>query len=377
MTAARETGTRRSILRRLFGSWLAASITVLVVLAVAFAAPSIYYERSVSACASCHEIWQPYNDWHFSTHRNVPCSSCHGNVLTLNAGFHLNNMKRVFAHLRGDVPEKPRLKNADVLAMTSRCQQCHQQEFAAWRSSRHSATYSDIFLNAAQNHKQMLMDDCLRCHAMHFQGGIRDLVAPLDTRGPWRLKEPEFAEQPAVPCLACHQVHHQGVPLRQSKPDDPVAGPHQEITRPSLGFFDRREFAHLAVADLPLPSMLDGTRAVKMSLDQRQTLCYQCHAAQASRQVFSGDDRTPTGVHEGLSCFSCHLQHGEWTRATCDNCHAQHQDCNLHVEKMDTTFKDKASKHNIHNVRCLDCHEKGIPKRRVSRTSGGHTISSG
>ena len=31
------------------------------------------------------------------------------------------------------------------------------------------------------------MDDCLRCHSMHFEGSIRDLVTPVDTHGPWRL----------------------------------------------------------------------------------------------------------------------------------------------------------------------------------------------
>ena len=34
--------------------------------------------------------------------------------------------------------------------------------------------------------------------------------------------------------------------------------------------------------------------------DRRQALCYQCHAPRAGSQVHSqGDDRTPTGVHEG------------------------------------------------------------------------------
>lgn len=369
MTGEARKSLRKRIARRLFGSWLAGTITILVILAMAFAAPSVYYERSGSACASCHEIWQPYSDWHSSTHRNVPCSSCHGDVLTLNAGFHLKNMSRVIKHLRGKTPEKPQLKNADVLAMTARCQSCHQQEFAAWRSSRHSATYSDIFLNASQNQKQKLIDDCLRCHAMHFQGGIRDLVTPIDTRGPWRLKSAELAQQPAVPCLACHQLHQEGVPLQKSVPRAATPGPQQEITSPSLAFFDRREFDHIAVAELPVPAMLDGSRAVPMSHDRRQALCYQCHAPIATREVQSGDDRTPIGVHEGLSCFSCHQQHGEQTRASCDNCHAQHLDCKLDVEKMDTTFKDKASKHNIHSVKCLDCHENGIPKPRSQITA--------
>jgi hypothetical protein len=101
-----------------------------------------------------------------------------------------------------------------------------------------------------------------------------------------------------------------------------------------------------------------------MSRDQRQALCYQCHAPLATREVYTGDDRTPIGVHQGLSCFSCHQQHGEQTRASCDNCHSQHLDCKLDVEKMDTSFKNKKSKHNIHSVKCLDCHEKGLPKRK-------------
>lgn len=369
MSSEAGAGKHKSIVRHLFASWTSTVITLLVIVTIAFAAPSVYYERSGSACASCHEIWQPYTDWHSSTHRNVPCSDCHGNVLTLNAGFHLNNMRRVFAHLKGEIAEKPRLKNADVLAMTSRCRSCHEQEFAGWQASRHSTTYADIFLNTAQNQQQKLMDDCLRCHAMYFQGGIRDLVAPLDTKGPWHLREADLRAQPAVPCLACHQVHREGAPLAKSQPGLAVGGPQQEIARPSLAFFDRREFDHIAVEELPLPAVLEGKRPIHMSGDQRQALCYQCHAPLATRQVNSGDDRTPMGVHEGLSCFSCHLQHGEWTRASCDNCHAQHEACGLNVEEMDTTFRDKNSKHNVHFVKCTDCHRTGIPKRKQLRAA--------
>jgi hypothetical protein len=34
---------------------------------------------------------------------------------------------------------------------------------------------------------------------------------------------------------------------------------------------------------------------------------------------------------------------------------------------MDTTFVNTASGHNIHFVKCLDCHPKGIPKKRAER----------
>ena len=39
---------------------------------LAFPGASIYYEYSGGqACARCHEIWQPYTDWHTSAHRSL------------------------------------------------------------------------------------------------------------------------------------------------------------------------------------------------------------------------------------------------------------------------------------------------------------------
>ncbi len=110
--------------------------------------------------------------------------------------------------------------------------------------------------------------------------------------------------------------------------------------------------------------MLEGARLIKVSPDQRQALCYQCHAPEASSQVGSGDDRTPIGVHEGLSCVACHEKHGQKTRASCATCHPQLSNCGLNVETMDTTFKSAKSPHNVHTVKCADCHTKGVPKKK-------------
>jgi hypothetical protein len=328
---------------------------------------SVYYRYSGGrSCARCHEIWQPYTDWHTSTHRNVPCADCHGDVFTFDLGFHLKNIRRLSAHLRGQVPEQVRLKADDVLRMGSRCQKCHQQEYADWAAGPHAASYKEIFLDADHNHREHLMDDCLRCHAMHFNGSIRDLVTPLDTKGPWRLRDPKLAGQPVIPCLACHQMHRQGNPLVRltEKPGNP--GPIQEISRPSLALFDRRELDYVALENLPLPIMHDGDRTIRISPDIRQALCYQCHAPLATMKVASGDDRTAVGVHEGLSCFACHQGHGQKTRASCATCHPQLSNCGLNVETMDTTFKSAKSPHNIHFVKCIDCHTKGIPKKKLS-----------
>jgi hypothetical protein len=339
-------------------------IVAVAVLAIVVPSPKFYRQyQQGQVCTSCHEIWEPYNDWHTSAHRNVACSACHGEVFTSEAGFHLNNMRRVFSHLRSDVPDKPHLRTTDTTSMMERCRACHQQEFATWRSGRHSATYKDIFLNEKQNQRQLLIDDCLRCHGMHFQGSIRDLIEPVSRTGPWLLKDVELAGQPAVPCLACHRVHRQGSVLPASKEGQSIPGPQQEITRPSISFLDRRSSEHVSVADLPLPQMLDGKRPVNISPDQRQALCYQCHAPRPERQVNSGDDRTPIGVHEGLSCFACHGGHGDNTHASCATCHPRLSNCGIPVERMDTTFKDKSSKYNIHFVKCTDCHTEGVPKK--------------
>jgi hypothetical protein len=115
-----------------------------------------------------------------------------------------------------------------------------------------------------------------------------------------------------------------------------------------------------------MPQMREGDRLVKGSPDRRQALCYQCHAPRAGMQVFSGDDRTPVGVHEGLSCLACHQKHGQTTRASCAACHPRLSNCGLDVETMDTTFKSPQSPHDIHRVACLDCHPQGVPTRKAA-----------
>ena len=120
----------------------------------------------------------------------------------------------------------------------------------------------------------------------------------------------------------------------------------------------------MGIAVLPIPVMMDGARQASVSPDARDALCYQCHAPLASAQIGSGDDRTPMGVHEGLSCLACHQNHGQATRQSCAECHPRLSNCGLDVEKMDTTFLNPKSRHNVHWVKCADCHAKGIPKAK-------------
>lgn len=336
--------------------------------AVAYNASWYYTSQRGQGCASCHEMAQYVSAVHASAHRSATCMDCHEASLA-------TKLRHIRVHLTGNPPESIRLRDADVLAMTTNCQKCHQHEYASWHAGPHGATYAQIFANPTHNTERRLMDDCLRCHGMHFNGAVRDLVQPQNTTGPWHITRANFADQPTMPCMACHQVHREGGV--QSKPATRISATISPATD-SLAIFDRREQMHFSIRLLALPQLSDGARPVKISPDQRQALCYQCHAPRQPEaatiaatnhwglQIGSGDDRTPVGVHEGISCLVCHAGHNESATASCKNCHPQMSHCGIDVEKMDTTFAGAKSPHNIHWVRCTDCHQHGIPKPKAT-----------
>lgn len=332
-------------------------VAALVILAglLMIPAASFYYEAGNGEnCTRCHEMRPVFETWRASAHTKIGCQECHGGAMTPDWKFHWNNAQRVQFHLAGNVADMPRIRDVDIPVIQARCEKCHRSEAAAWSAGPHAVPYKKLFLDEKHNRERELMDDCLRCHGMHFEGSIRDLVTPLDHNGPWRLIDPARADRAAVPCLACHAVHQRG--LRHKK----------SIESPSLAFYDRRDSKPVPVRFLPIPVMQEpGGRAVKMSPDLRQALCYQCHAPLANRHIASGDDRTPMGVHEGLSCLACHDNHRQTTRASCANCHPRLSNCGRDVETMDTTYKDLKSKHNVHWVKCADCHPKGVPPRKA------------
>lgn len=349
----------------------------LCALAAVGGAAYYYTAQRGAGCADCHEMADYTGAIHASSHRTVGCLDCHSTSLA-------TKLRHTAVHLSGHLPEVIRLRDIDVLAMTAKCQACHQHEYATWHAGPHSATYAQIFTDSKHNEQRRLMDDCLRCHGMHFGGSIANLVQPQSLKGPWRIVGAGFADQPAIPCQSCHGIHRQGLPKTKPAARFSVAGVPAGA---SLAFFDRREQMHFAVDQLPLPQLFDGARPVTISPDQRQALCYQCHAPRqpeadsaaglhhGGAQAGSGDDRTPLGVHEGISCLACHDGHSEDTQASCATCHPAMSDCGQAVEKMDTTYASPASTHNIHWVKCQDCHTRGVPRPRHSRAGQAMRLS--
>jgi hypothetical protein len=349
-----------------FAAIIIAAVALITIGGV-YGASAYYTSQHGQGCASCHEMAVQVSAVHGSPHRDVGCMDCHTASLA-------TKLRHIRVHLFGVMPEAIRLRDVDVVEMVPNCQKCHRQEYASWHAGPHSATYGQIFTTPSQNTKQRLMEDCLRCHGMHFDGSIRDLVQPQNAQGPWHLMRAELADQPAIPCQACHWMHREGAPQTRPASRISVAG---APVRDSLAFFDRRERLHFAAKSLSMRQLYDGPRAVTMSQDARQGVCYQCHAPRRpdtgtaaaangwGSQVGSGDDRTPMGVHEGVSCVSCHNGHNQNTTASCKTCHPKMSHCGIDVEKMDTTYASAVSPHNIHWVKCTDCHQHGIPKPKT------------
>lgn len=346
---------------------LAAFAFAALAVAGTYGASYYYTSQHGAGCGSCHEMASYVGAVHASPHQNAGCMDCHTASLA-------TKLRHIVVHVGGHWPEAIRLRDVDVVEMTGNCQRCHQHEYATWHAGPHSATYAEILTDPKHNEKRRLMDDCFRCHGMHYGGAMRDLVQPQSLKGPWHITRAGFADQPTMPCQACHWIHREGEPETRSAARASVAG---SAVHDSLAFFDRREQMHFAAAQLPIPTLYEGARPVKISPDQRQALCYQCHASRMPEagstaalhnlgpQVGSGDDRTALGVHEGISCLACHNGHNENTRASCATCHPEMSHCGLDVEKMDTTYASAASKHNIHWVKCEDCHTHGVPKPKT------------
>jgi Cytochrome c554 and c-prime len=336
--------------------------------AVGFILFAVYWDLAApqDTCASCHEIESPTAMWARSGHRNLKCNECHGTFLS--TGFHsLVEKGMMFVHhFTGSDEAAIRLNETQVVSMIESCKRCHSIEYARWSSGGHSAPYSAIFLNEKHNSSEQLHADCLRCHGMFYSGTIGTLVSPLSVKGPWKINDVKEASRPVIPCLTCHQVHFAGSPAATPDYSNPQKMFYNRPNDTSYAFFyDRYEKFHFEGNQLPELTLWQGNRKVDVSDDFRQKVCIQCHAPNAFHQAGTSDDRTPRGVHEGLSCLACHDPHSNSARQSCINCHPAIEDCGLDVTTMNTTFADRNSPHNIHWVDCKDCHTKGIPKAKT------------
>jgi len=318
-------------------------------------------------CASCHEISHSVDLWAESTHRNIACKECHGTALS--EGMHSLKEKggMIFHHIGKIKPDNVRISEVQRLEVMERCIGCHQTEYAKWNSGGHAMNYSEVFLNSVHNKAETIYEDCLRCHGMFFdKGTVKDIVEPLDTAGPWKLKNVSLADRPAIPCFSCHQVHQAGQPGIRQNLETPASLHYSRMKKTLTSFYYRRDSNYFPVLLLTSPEINYQSVAVKISHDPNQSLCIQCHSPNAFNMGGTDDDRTTRGVHEGISCLACHDSHSNSAIASCKNCHPAISNCKLDVEKMNTTYNDRTSINNIHFVACTDCHKKGRPAKHTN-----------
>jgi hypothetical protein len=213
------------------------------------------------------------------------------------------------------------LSEEQILKVSDRCTACHQSEYAGWMASGHAVNYKEIFMDSIHNATEKPYWDCLRCHGMFFDGNIHDLMSLEGEPHEWKIRDRKQATLPAVPCLACHRMHTENtvseryVSLADSSQTQPVRNP-------KTAFYVRTDKIHLRSDKLIKVSMIsnDG-KPVNNASDPNTLLCQQCHAPDYQHHASSEDDRTPTGVHEGISCIACHKPHSGNTHASCAQCH--------------------------------------------------------
>ncbi len=277
------------------------------------------------------------------------------------------------------VREEIPLGEPAMQALAAKCADCRAEQAKGWASSGHAMTCAQSFLSREHNRMAPPMDDCLRCHAMFFEGTARDLVTPLDTRGPWQMVHKELADHRSIPCLVCHQVHAE---RRLSPPSvaavsDRRADQHGirrsetaatalagDKTTSKAGFYDRRERRFFPAHELPHPKVFDGGKLLPVSDDARIRICVQCHAPSTPHQAGTSDDRTLARRprRDELPLLPRHASLD--TRKSRAQCHHAASSCGLDVTRMDTTARAKGSRHDIHTVACEDCHPQGAPKAK-------------
>ena len=339
--------------------YLLSGITIIVLLLIFTGYRAWNTLNPAMTCAQCHEIRSSHDSWLGSAHAEVQCTECHGTAMSDGLRSIKEKTGMVVAHFSDKKhPYDIYLTESQVLDISGRCIQCHQSEHAGWLASGHAVNYREIFMDKDHNATEKPYWDCLRCHGMFYDGNINDLMYLEGEPSAWYIKDTKQELRPAIPCLSCHQIHTDNPVSKRyiSTMDSTTKSVRQ--TRNVL--YVRSEKMHLR-SDMLTPVTMkdDDNKPVNRAIDPNTLLCQQCHAPDYVHRAGSQDDRTPVGVHEGISCTACHKVHSGDTRESCLICHSEvSKNCRMDVRTMNTTYLSKNSPNDIHRINCTSCHEE-------------------
>jgi len=206
-------------------------------------------------------------------------------------------------------------------------------------------TLSAQLTNASHNSGEQLDQTCVKCHSPELgTTDISKIVQPMNTKGPWALVGAylDSANAPAISCFACHQTH---MPLQPGLLPGMDFGDestfYRNVVPPTVtNLYVYDAFAQRHVAPQAIATVMDGGKAIPIEQTMVNRLCYTCHAtdraesnlyepqtpASGDNIVGTGDDRTLTGVHQGIECITCHMPAGSHTfnpMDSCSQCHGQ------------------------------------------------------
>ena len=272
-------------------------------------------------CAQCHEIKPTHQKWKNSVHSKVACVECHGTAISNGIHSVKEKLGMVVSHFTKDVKNGDiKLTEAQRLDIMKRCANCHKDEVAKWKKGAHSTTYANIFEDKIHNSQEKPYWDCFRCHGMFYEGNINTLMNfDSDDCTKWKIKDTKQCQLPAIPCMACHQIHSEKPKLPNFENCRKSKTPACDI--PKTSFYSRADKAHFRTDMLTNVKRYLNGKEVKTSDDPSSKLCSNCHSSNWKREVGTSDDRTPVGVHEGMSCVVCHDPHSNSASDSCIKCH--------------------------------------------------------
>ncbi len=231
-------------------------------------------------------------------------------------------------------PSDPHVANAD-------CAGCHETEQSQWASDAdlHAQSVSEVLTNEEHNSEELLVDDCLKCHAsFQYPLGVAHFVTPVDMigfpAGTWT--ELNASEWEATKCEVCH---------------DPTSDGEKMLAKYGAVLDGVWSAAYISISDLPEAYQIiitgDETYSDSTYVYPDQTtlsaqitrLCTSCHDPEdqgSEPEIIQdginygpqgGDSRSYVMVnHQGFGCGDCHDPH-DFTpvdptqKSTCAGCH--------------------------------------------------------